>query len=165
MQTPFFIVKDFDFPNKARMQNMFLRNNILGWLLLIASPLFLSRCSKKQIVDQGNSVQFEVPSKIEWMETTHDFGSVANGPALRHRFEFTNVGAQPLKIQDVRLSSDNTIADWTRQPILPNDTGWVELEMLTAQNLGKFRRIVFVLANTVPPKHSLTIEGELAESK
>lgn len=144
---------------------MLLRNNILGWLLLIASPLFLSRCSKKQIVDQVNSVQFEVPSKIEWMETTYDFGSVANGPALRHRFEFTNVGTQPLKIQDVRLSATNTIADWTRQPILPNDTGWVELEMLTAQNLGKFRRTVIVLANTVPPRHPLTIEGQLTQSK
>ncbi len=144
---------------------MFRRNNILGWLVLIASPLFLARCSNKQMVEQVNAVEFEVPARIEWMETTHDFGSVANGPALRHRFEFTNVGTQPLKIQDVQLSSTNTIADWTRQPILPNDTGWVELEMLTGQNLGKFRRTVIVLANTVPPKHSLTFEGELTQSE
>ena len=55
--------------------------------------------------------------------TSHDFGTIAEGPEVTYYFEFTNTGKEPLIIQNVSASCGCTTPDWPKQPILPGKQG------------------------------------------
>lgn len=92
----------------------------------------------------------------------HDFGEVPEGPNADHVFEFTNVGKEPLIIQNANASCGCTTPEWPKEPILPGKTGRIKVSFSTAGRGGQpFDKTVFLTSNAVHDRerYELHIKG------
>lgn len=91
----------------------------------------------------------------------HDFGEVPEGPNAEYSFEFTNVGKEPLIIQNASASCGCTTPEWPKEPILPGKTGKIKVAFTTAGRGGQpFDKTVFLTSNSVDgERYELRIKG------
>jgi len=102
-------------------------------------------------------------AKIEFKTETIDYGKVERGSNGVRTFEFTNTGAIPLVITDVKSSCGCTIPKKPEQPIAPGETGIIEVKYDTNRAVGPFRKAITVTSNADTPTKVLKIKGELVE--
>lgn len=100
-------------------------------------------------------------ARMVFKEQAFDFGEVDAGAVLQHTFTFTNEGAVPLVISDVRSTCGCTVADWPRQPIMPGATGAVPVTFDTKNKNGKQNKPITITANTYPNKTIIHMNGRV----
>jgi len=93
--------------------------------------------TKQQITGDGPIFKFEGGD-------TYDFGVIKRGPGAKHNFEFTNVGNQPIIIMNVTPSCGCTNVDWSKNPVLPGQKGFIALELKTDEQHGVFNKEVYI---------------------
>jgi len=84
---------------------------------------------------------------ISFSADSYDFGSVEEGPAAEHVFQFTNTGKEPLIIQRVQPSCGCTTPDWTKEAIDPGKTGMIKASYGTQGRPGHFEKSLTVFSN------------------
>ena len=84
---------------------------------------------------------------IAFSTDSYDFGSIEEGPAADHVFQFTNTGKEPLIIQRVQPSCGCTTPDWTKEPIAPGKTGMIKASYGTQGRPGHFEKTLTVFSN------------------
>src|SRR5215510_12204415 len=85
--------------------------------------------------------------KIQFAETTYDFGKVDSGTLVKHDFIFTNTGDQALEITGVRPGCGCTTAgDWDKH-VEPGTTGKVPLQFNSAGYSGTVLKTTTVTCN------------------
>ena len=84
---------------------------------------------------------------LKFTNESHDFGSVEEGAAADHVFEFVNTGKEPLIIQRVQPSCGCTTPDWTKEPIAPGQTGMIKASYGTQGRPGHFEKTLTVFSN------------------
>ncbi len=101
-------------------------------------------------------------AKITFAEESYDFGKIneEKGP-VTHEFVFTNTGAQPLIIQNVKASCGCTSPDWSKEPILPGKKGFVKATYNPQGRPGPFNKSITVTSNAENSTVILTIKGEV----
>lgn len=101
-------------------------------------------------------------ARITFNEEVHNFGKIAEekGPVTTE-FTFTNTGAQPLIIQNVRASCGCTSPDWTKDPVLPGKKGFVKATFNPKGRPGPFNKSITVTSNAENSKVVLIIKGEV----
>lgn len=77
----------------------------------------------------------------------HDFGTIKEGPVATHVFEFTNVGNEPLIIQNASASCGCTTPEWPKEPILPGKKGKITVKYNTQGRVAPFNKDVFIQSN------------------
>lgn len=101
--------------------------------------------------------------KIEFTNTTHDYGEIKKGGDGNCEFTFTNVGNEPLILSNVRASCGCTTPSWTKAPVMPGKTGTIKVRYNT-NNIGGFSKRVTVNSNsTTTPTVTLTIKGTVKQ--
>lgn len=99
---------------------------------------------------------------ITFKETDHDFGKIKEeGGRVSYIFEFTNDGAKPLALTNVRASCGCTTPDWSREPIAPGQTGHITVTYNPNGRPGRFTKTITVTSDAEPPTVKLTIHGEV----
>ena len=73
----------------------------------------------------------EKGAKIAFESTTHDFGKVSEGAALKHIFRFANKGSETLEIIRVDSSCGCTSALLSKNKIPPGNSGEIEVVIAT----------------------------------
>ena len=63
--------------------------------------------------------------KIKFEEISFDFGEIQEGTYAKHVFSFTNIGDKPLLLKEVKPACGCTASEWTREPVLPGESGKV----------------------------------------
>jgi|YNPMSStandDraft_1061717.scaffolds.fasta_scaffold44998_1 hypothetical protein len=118
--------------------------------------IFMLMIATTYVVSQTQS------AKITFAQESHDFGKIAEekGP-VTHEFSFTNTGAQPLIIQNVRASCGCTAPDWTKDPVLPGKKGVVKATFDPKGRPGPFNKSITVTSNAENSTVILTIKGEV----
>ena len=107
------------------------------------------------------SAQTKQP-QISWEKTTHDFGVFKEEAGLQTAiFEFTNVGDEPLYLNNVKASCGCTATDYTKEPITPGNKGFVKASYNPQNRPGKFNKSITVTTNCENPTTILTITGEV----
>lgn len=95
----------------------------------------------------------------------HDFGNIPEGPNAEYTFEFTNVGKEPLIIQNASASCGCTTPEWPKQPILPGKSGKIKVSYATQGRPNQFTKDVYILSNAVPSpgeeRYVLKIKGNV----
>lgn len=110
----------------------------------------------------GDATDSRDQPRIEFAEAIHNFGKVAEGEVVKHVFEFKNTGDAPLVISKVEASCGCTVArDWPKDPIQPGKKGTVAVEFDSSKRPGFQKKTITVLANTVPARNIIEIEGEV----
>ena len=80
-----------------------------------------------------------------------------NGDGVRV-FEFVNMGEAPLVISDVKSSCGCTIPKKPDAPILPGETGEIQVKYDT-NRVGPIRKAITVTSNADTPTKVLKIKG------
>ena len=97
-------------------------------------------------------------AKIEFKNDVIDYGEITKGSDGVRVFEFTNTGAVPLVISNVRSSCGCTIPKKPKDPIAPGDTGVIEVKYDT-NRVGPIRKTITVQSNAETPTVALKIKG------
>ncbi|GAB1856728.1 DUF1573 domain-containing protein [Flavobacteriaceae bacterium MHTCC 0001] len=97
-------------------------------------------------------------AKIEFKETTIDYGTIEKGADGVRTFEFTNTGDAPLIISNVKSSCGCTIPSKPKDPIMPGKTGEIKVKYDT-NRVNPIRKTVTVTSNAETPIVALKIKG------
>lgn len=100
---------------------------------------------------------------LQFTETLHDFGNVAEGNVATHEFKFKNTGNQPIVIASVQASCGCTTPDWSKAPVMPGKTGFIRAAYNSAGRPGQFNKTVTVTSNAATPTTTLTIKGSVVD--
>ncbi|RAJ14485.1 DUF1573 domain-containing protein [Olleya aquimaris] len=104
----------------------------------------------------------EKVAKIEFKETTIDYGVIEKGADGVRTFVFTNTGDAPLIISKVSSSCGCTVPKKPEAPIMPGETGEIEVKYDT-NRVMPIRKTITVLSNADTPTVSLKIKGEVID--
>lgn len=98
-------------------------------------------------------------AKLKFEEDLYDFGRVKEGVQVEHVFSFTNVGAVPLVINDVKSTCGCTIPEWPEDPIEPGEKGEISVQFNSSGRTGEQSKPVTVFANTYPNQTQVILFG------
>lgn len=108
--------------------------------------------------DANNGSAVKGP-KIQFAESSFDFGTVAQGTAVKHVFKFKNVGTDTLRIEKVKTTCGCTAAE-SSKIIAPNAEGQISVTYNTGSAVGKASKTVYVFSNDVEAKQrSVSVHG------
>jgi hypothetical protein len=102
-------------------------------------------------------------AKIEFKTDTIDYGIIEKGSNGVRVFEFTNTGNAPLIITDVKSTCGCTIPKKPDGPIMPGETGQIEVKYDT-NRVNPIRKTITVTSNATTPTIALKIKGEVIDS-
>ncbi len=129
----------------------------------LLSLLFVLVCSFS-VFAQNNSPTAPI---FSFVEETHDFGNIKEGPVVQYDFEFKNIGKEPLVIQSCSASCGCTTPEWTKTPIMPGQKGKLTVKYNTQGRAGTFNKTVYIASNAKCDKerYEIYIKGNvIAES-
>lgn len=99
---------------------------------------------------------------IQFEKMDHSFGKIKEeGGFAIYDFKFVNTGKIPLVIQGVEASCGCTTPEWSREPILPDKSGFIKVSYNPEQRPGAFTKSITVNANIPKGSRVLTISGEV----
>ncbi len=102
----------------------------------------------------------EKSAEISFKETIIDYGTIENGEDGKRTFEFKNIGNAPLIFSRIFSSCGSTIPKKPEKPILPGESGSIEVEYDTKRT-GLFQKAITVNSNAKTPNVILRIKGEV----
>ncbi len=112
------------------------------------------------------AISANAQAQIKFDKLTHNFGTFSEkDPVVKTTFTFTNVGNQPLIINQAVASCGCTVPKYTKQPVQPGQKGQIEV---TYNGLGKFpghfKKTITVRSNGKVEMTRLYIEGDMTEA-
>lgn len=93
---------------------------------------------------------------------TYDFGKVKQNVPPTATFVVTNIGTEPLIIEQANPTCGCTISDYTKAPIAPGKTGTIKATY-NAANLGAIHKTLTVKFAGVDEIKSINLAGEVLE--
>ncbi len=103
---------------------------------------------------QKNGIYFE--------NSSHDFGEVKEGDGpVSTTFEFKNYSSKPVVIVDVKASCGCTTPEWSKDPVQPNEKGFIKASFNPRNRPGTFNKVVTVKTNGTPDIIQLKLKGEV----
>ncbi|GAB5564327.1 MAG: DUF1573 domain-containing protein [Winogradskyella sp.] len=111
------------------------------------------------LISLGSFAQEEKKvAKIEFKTTVIDYGTIEKGSDGVRVFEFTNTGNAPLEITRVKSSCGCTVPKKPKGPIMPGETGEIEVKYDT-NRVNPIRKTITVFSNAETPTVALKIKG------
>ncbi len=114
------------------------------------------------LISLGAVAQDKV-AKIEFKSDTIDYGTIEKGSNGVRVFEFTNTGNAPLIISSVKSTCGCTVPKKPKGPILPGETGKIEVKYDT-KRVNPIRKTITVISNADTPTVALKIKGLVIDS-
>ena len=110
------------------------------------------------LISFGAFAQEDKVAKIEFKETTIDYGTIEKGADGVRTFVFTNTGNAPLVISNVKSTCGCTVPKKPKAPIMPGETGEIEVKYDT-KRVNPIRKTITVYSNAETPTVALKIKG------
>ena len=107
------------------------------------------------------------PAEIKFDKLTHDFGKFSEKDGVvTCTFSFTNVGEQPLVINQAIATCGCTVPTYTKEPIPAGKTGEIKVTYNGyGKSLGHFKKTITVRTNGAVEMTRLYIKGNMHEDK
>jgi len=86
------------------------------------------------------------PETLVLKQLNHDFGKIQQGRPVTTIFEVTNVGKEPLRIENVQASCGCTTPEWSYEPVKPGGTTNIKVGYNAAAE-GPFQKSVTIVYN------------------
>ncbi len=103
-----------------------------------------------------------VEPKMVFETEKHDFGKIKEkGGKVEFTFSFTNMGSEPLIINDVKSSCGCTTPSWSKKPVAPGTKGFIKAVYNPLNRPGTFHKTVTVKSNAKNSPITLQITGEV----
>src|SRR5690554_2382687 len=86
--------------------------------------------------------------QIVFDKLEHNFGTFSEADGVQLvTFKFTNKGKVPLILNSVRASCGCTTPKWTKEPVLPDGSGEIQVGFDPKNQRGAFNKTVVVASN------------------
>lgn len=110
-----------------------------------------------------NAVFAQLSKPLQFREELFDFGIVneLQGPVI-HEFLFTNNSGRPAKILTVQASCGCTTPAWSKEPIAPGKTGFIQASYNPKGRPGYFNKSLTVTTDVDSNPVILQIKGQVA---
>lgn len=133
-------------------------------LLSFALTAFVAVASFAQTAPQATTTPPTTLKEENMAFTTdsHDFGTVAEGPAAEYEFSFKNTGKEPIVVQRVQASCGCTTPSYSKDPVLPGKQGTIKASFATQGRPGAFTKTITVVSNA--GTKVLTIKGQVEKA-
>jgi hypothetical protein len=98
----------------------------------------------------------------------HDYGEISSEevPDGKITFKIYNRGNQPLVLSTVRACCGTRVNEFSREPIAPSDSGYVEVQFRITPQPHRIRRTITIQSNAGNRQTAiLRIQGEVVEPK
>ncbi|MDR2145437.1 MAG: DUF1573 domain-containing protein [Tannerella sp.] len=126
---------------------------LLGFLLTGA----IGYAQNKDIKTEAVNASFTFDSK------EYNYGTVPeNGGKVEHIFTVSNTGTTPLVIKQVVSSCGCTVPEWTRQPVVPQQSGLIKVSFDPKGRIGAIDKSVTVYMDKAEPVE-LALKGTVVE--
>ena len=102
------------------------------------------------------------PENLSFTKESHDFGTIAEGPAANIDFTFKNTGKEPLILETVHASCGCTTPTWPKEPVLPGKSATIKASYNTVGPPGPFTKNITVTSNA--GTKVLTIKGSVEKA-
>jgi hypothetical protein len=109
----------------------------------------------------GNTVDTINVPKIEFEETTFNFGEVNEGEIVEHDYNFTNIGKKDLVILDTKSSCGCTVPYYDKAPIPPGGSGTIKIKFDTKGKSRGQEKKVTIFTNCNPAQYKLKVAGHV----
>lgn len=97
---------------------------------------------------------------IQFEQRDHDFGTIKEvDGAASFDFVFYNRGKSPIIIKNVESSCGCTSPEWSKQPVVPGQKGYIRATFDPKDRPGHFDKTVTVYSNATTPVVELKIKG------
>lgn len=130
---------------------------ILKVLIVFGALSLVSFTSVPAVKENSSKV---VLTKITWKSESISLGKIAQGKPAEIEFSFKNEGNSPVLITEVKPSCGCTVANYTKEPILPGKSGKITATFNAAAK-GAFSKNVTVITNAETNPKVLTFNGEV----
>lgn len=109
-----------------------------------------------------NKVAVDQPTTtMNFKNKIFDYGTIKEGEKAKHSYVFTNTGTEPLIISNAKGSCGCTVPSYSTDPVLPGETGAIDVVFDSKGKPGTNSKTVTLTANTEPVKTELTIKGKV----
>ena len=98
---------------------------------------------------------------MKFSKLDFNFGIVNKGQIISRYITFKNDGKRDLVISNVKSSCGCTIANWPKNPIAPNSSDSLLLELNTGSLNGKIMKTVTIISNSKPNTKVITINAQI----
>ncbi len=98
-------------------------------------------------------------AKFEFENEKHDFGNVSEGAIASYDFTFKNNGTTPLVISNVKASCGCTTPYWSKEPILPGESGKITASYNSKNRSGSFNKSITITSNATVSSKIIFIKG------
>jgi hypothetical protein len=102
-------------------------------------------------------------AKIQFDESSFDFGKVVTGEKVTHVYKFKNIGSSPLIINHASANCGCTVPEFPKEPILPGENEVIKVIFDTQGRKGFQIKKINIFANTYPSQNILELKGQIIE--
>jgi hypothetical protein len=153
----------------SREKNLKMKKVILSLGVLLFSAGITMAQHKKSSATNENPQTMSTPAPataaattlkaddMSFTATTHEFGTVPEGPDATCEFTFKNTGNEPIIIQKAQPSCGCTVPSYAKEPVAPGATGTINIAYHTKGKPTPFTKTITVVSNA--GTKVLTIKG------
>jgi len=136
-----------------------MKKKILSFTLLLFSSAVLFAQDKPSLSNVGNDNPNQAAFKFN--EETFDFGTIKQGESIKHDFEFTNTGKEPLIISNASGSCGCTVPEWPKEPIASGAKAIIKVTFNSAGKQGVQDKTVTLQSNAQQNPMVLHLKGNV----
>lgn len=127
-------------------------------LLLVFGVSFGVFAQNNKAATPNNKPVVGTQAEITFEKLEHDYGQVPRNGNGETTFTYKNTGKTPLILSNVRSSCGCTVPSWSREPLMPGQSGSIRVKYNTA-NAGPINKSVTVESNASNNRVILKIKG------
>ncbi len=133
-----------------------MRKNVFAALLLA----LMASCALSTLAQDNAKA-----AKIEFQESTYEFGDIYQGDVVSHTFTFENTGEAPLVLTNIATTCGCTAPEWPREPIMPGETGEILITFNSTGKMGIQNKVITVFSNASNPQERISITTNILPKK
>lgn len=105
-------------------------------------------------------VYSQIFPSVPFDSSVYDFGTIKEiDGKVSHKFHFINGTDTPIVIRKVEASCGCTDVDWSKEPVLPRDSGFVSVIFDPTNRPGNFNKTLIVTSNCRKSRNTVKIKG------
>jgi len=143
----------------------FMKRIVLFFLLIAVLTAGCGTGKGKNSNNSGLQNNDTGTAVIAFREYEHNFGKVTEGEKIGHVFMFSNKGTGSLVITSASTSCGCTVPKYDTRPILPGESGNLEVIFDTADRNGIQTKTITVKSNASTPVMLLKITAEVVANQ
>jgi hypothetical protein len=119
---------------------------------------------EKPFEEENYSSDEDAP-KMEFEESSYDFGKIPYGEPVEHSFKFKNTGNRELQIKEIIASCGCTAVDFPKDVIIPGDEAEIKIQYDTKGKFGPQENSVSIITNSTPKVITLNFSADVVLKK